>query len=374
MQVDVLTTDDTAALRDFVAKTRHCSVQSSLDWANLICDLKEDKPYFIVAKKNDEIVGALSLYFFKNKRGNLLTSNAWNTISGILCSQKITEQEQVYSALVDYSISLAHELDCAVLSISTNPFLNDKDLYLNILKPDYVLENFVQYLLLDEVFDQKGNFVHPNYIRRTNLSRNLKKSRQSEITISEEQCQEYVNQAFFLQEKRLMEVGAHPFPREFFESALQNITLKGRGKFLFAFHEDRMIGMSLFLSSDKIMDIYMLCMDINFADLRPNFALTEYMLNRAHKNSIPTLNWMSSPRKDGGVYQWKKQWGSREGIFLHLTKVTGDISSWKELSYEELGNAYKFHYLLPFNLLRVPQSQTTTKNELALFMHHSQLK
>ena len=68
--------------------------------------MKTDKPYFVVTKRNNEITGALPLYFFKSKFGNILTSNAFNTISGILCSlKKDSEQKQIYEMLLGYSIS-----------------------------------------------------------------------------------------------------------------------------------------------------------------------------------------------------------------------------------------------------------------------------
>ena len=122
MLVDVLGKNEEDLYREFMGKISCCSAQSSLDWRNLICDLNEDEPYFVVAKRNNEIIGALPLYFFKNKLGNVLTSNAWSTISGIMCSPDVSEQKQVYEVLLDYSISLANELDCSVLSTGTNPF------------------------------------------------------------------------------------------------------------------------------------------------------------------------------------------------------------------------------------------------------------
>jgi hypothetical protein len=166
----------------------------------------------------------------------------------------------------------------------------------------------------------------------------------------------------------MKELDALPFPKKFFDCALENITLKGQGEFLFAFHENRMIAGCLFLSNQHMIDVYMMCMDSQFSNLRANFALTYHMLELARKKGIPILHWMSSPRKGDGVYRWKEQWGSREHTFLYLTKVTGDISSWKKMDRNELSNSYKFHYLLPFNLLKNANAKYTTKDELTLFM------
>ena len=364
----MLSKNDEASYSNFVENSKSSSVQTNLDWRNLVHELDGDIPYFLVAKQNRDIVGVLPLYFSKNKFGNILTSSVWHTISGILCSVEGRELERVYKKLLDYSVSLAKELDCVLLSIGGNPFVDDKSLYLNNLQPDYVLENFVQYICLSEIYDEMGKLVHPNYVRRTNLSKNLAKLSQLKVSISEVQSQQFVDQAFALQEKRLKELGGRPFPKEFLDSVLKNITLKDQGRFLFAFHEEKMISTCLFLSNKHRMDAFMMCMDSDFSHLRPNFALTKYMLDWAQKRTIPIFHWMSSSRNDDGVYRFKEQWGSHEGTFLYLTKILGDISSWRKMSFAQLNEAYEFHYLLPFNLLCDSQAKFTTKNDLTEFM------
>jgi hypothetical protein len=368
MIVEVLGKNEEESFRKFVEKIPCCSAQNSLDWRDFICDLGQDQPYFIIAKQNNEIIGFLPLYFFKGKYGDILTSNAWSTISGIICSPEISDKKQIYSILLDYSISLANELDCSLISIGTNPFLNDSILYSGI-EPDYVLENFIQYISINEIFSPDGSFIHPNYLKRTNLSRNLDKLNQIQIIISDEQSSKNLDQALILQEKRMRELGANSYPKNFFESALKNIALRGKGKFLFAFYNQKMIATCLFLANHNTIDVYMLCMDSDFKHLRPNFAIAKYLLNWAYNNKIPLLNWMSSPSRDRGVYNWKEQWGSKEHTFRYLTKVTGDISSWRKLTLSELANAYRFHYLLPFNLLNATCCNFTTKDELSTFFH-----
>jgi hypothetical protein len=373
ISVDILEKNEEDLFQDFVQKIPFSSAQNGLNWRNLICDMKKDRPYFIVTKQNNEITGALPLYFFKSKFGNVLTSNAFNTISGILCSSKEDlEQKQIYELLLGYSISLAHEMDCSVLTVGTNPLIDDKDLY-STLQPDYILENFVQYISIDEIFDKNGDFKHPNYLKTNNLTRNLNKLKQCDLVISDEQDQEYIDQAFLLQQKRMRELGAFQLPKSFFDSALKNLSLQHRGKFLFAFYKKRMVATCLFLQGHGVVDVYMLCMDSEFKDFRPNFAITKYLLEWAYKNKVQLLNWMSSPIRGDGVYRWKAQWGSRERTFRYLTRIIGDVSNWRELSVQELAKAYKFHYLLPFNSLNTPKTpKTTTKDEVTVFIRAMQ--
>lgn len=64
---------------------------------------------------------------------------------------------------------------------------------------------------------------------------------------------------------------------------------------------------------------------------------------------------------------WKEKWGSHERRFLYLTRILGDISHWKNMDFNELKQSYRFHYLLPFNLLH-SHSRFTTKDKLVSFM------
>lgn len=371
LEVDLLTKNDEAAYENFLNECELGSIQFSLNWRDTLTGLGKDRHYFIVAKENDRIVGALPLYYYKSRFGDLLTTIAWHTISGIICHRK-RDCRDVYEKILDYSLNLAGELDCLALSMNTNPFLDGKartrEYHLEYLGPNYLMENFVQYVCLNEIFDEKGNIFHPNYARRSNLRRNLEKAKLHSIEISEEQTKANVNECFRIYKKRMQEIGAVPLPRKFFDSALKNLTLKEKGKFLFAFYKGKMVSGCLFLFNRRIMDVYMMCMDSEYREVRANFLLTYYMLKWAHRNGISILNWMSSPRRGDGVYNWKEQWGSHECTFLYLTKILGDISQWKNMDYSELAEAYNLHYLLPFNLLKNADSKFTSKDVLTSFM------
>jgi len=373
LKADVLTKDEETAYEEFVDGCQFSLIQHSLDWRNVICDLGKDKPLFIVAKKNDEIVGVLPLYYYKCRFGNLLTSTSWYTISGTICSEDAYCKE-IYKALLDHSLTLGKELDCTAISIGTNPFLDDKEYYLEYFRPDYVMENFIQYIRLSEVFDEKGNVIHPNYLRRSDVTRNLKKAKLQPIVISDEQIQANVAEWFRIHEKRMSEIGATPIPKRLFESFLRNLIPNGRGKFLFAFYQGKMICGGLYVFNKKIMDVFMMSMDSEHGKLGANYLITYDMLKWANESGISIFNWMSSDRKGSGVYDWKEKWGSRERTFLYLTKVLGNTSQWKNMDYNELKEVYKFHYLLPFNLLNNAQSRFTTKDELTSFMQsHSKI-
>lgn len=365
--MDVLTKAEETTYEDFLNRCEFSSIQHSLDWRNVICELKKDKPFFIIAKENNEIVGVLPLYYYKCKFGNLLTTAAWYTITGIIYS-KAGQRQKICKALLDHSINLAKELDCVAVSIGTSPFLKDEELHLKYFNPDYILENFVQTIKLSEVFDDKGSVIHPHYIKRGDITRNLKKARRQSITISEEQTQNNVDKWLRIHEKRMSELDATSIPRELFHSILNNLIPKQKGKFLFAFYQDEMIFGAIFIFNKKKMDAFMISADSDYNKFGVNYLAIEHMLKWANKNGISVFDWMSSPKKGDGLYQWKEKWGSQERSFLYLTKILGDISQWKSMELSKLKEAYQFHYLLPFNLLNNYHVKATKKSEVTSFV------
>ncbi|MEM2143832.1 MAG: GNAT family N-acetyltransferase [Candidatus Jordarchaeaceae archaeon] len=367
IKVDLLTKNDEMEYENFLSKCEFSLIQHGLDWRNVIHDLEKDEAFFIVAKENNEIIGALPMYYYKCKFGNLLTTIAWYTISGIISSNK-TNPRNIYKALLEYSLILGKELDCTVVSIGTNPFLDDKEYYLNYFEPDYTMENFIQYINLNEIFDKAGNLIHPNYTRRSDITRNLKKAKLQQTLISDEQTPKNVDEWFKIHVKRMKEINATPIPKKLFDGILKHLVPKEEGKFLFAFYEGKMIFGSSYTFNKKILDVFMMSMDSKYGEIGAGYLTTYQMLELAHKKGISIFNWMSSDRRGSGVYKWKEKWGSRERTFLYLTKILGDISQWKNMEYHELKEAYDFHYLLPFNLLKDTRSKFTTKDELASFM------
>jgi hypothetical protein len=130
-----------------------------------------------------------------------------------------------------------------------------------------------------------------------------------------------------------------------------------------------MISGGFFIFNKRVMDVYMMSVDSEFVDYGTNYLIAYHMLEWANRNGISVFNWESIPGRKSGAYGWKEQWGSRERVFLYLTRVLGDVSGWGDLGFERLGEAYRWHYVLPFNLLKGGGSvKFTTKDELVSFM------
>ena len=161
IQIEIINFDDIEEqkLYDNLISESKCSfIQQTSFWGNVIKDISPDKPYFLIAKENGKWIGGLNLFLYSNSMGNILTSNPHaGSIGSISVHPDVADPKKVYKSLLDYAVKLAHELDCITLTVTTNPFLNDSDLFYNYLKPETGMETFIQVIWLNEFFNDQGN-------------------------------------------------------------------------------------------------------------------------------------------------------------------------------------------------------------------------
>ena len=83
-------------------------------------------------------------------------------------------------------------------------------------------------------------------------------------------------------------------------------------------------------------------------------------LDWAREAGYRYFNWQSSSSRTSGVYQFKQKWGSLEGQHHYLTRITGDITTLRQVPLDAIRAGYPWHYVMPFEQFTTPSSPTTT--------------
>lgn len=330
--------------------------QQTTLWRDVIQGLGPDEPFFLLARDNGTPVGALPLYLYRGEFGNIMTSVPQpGPHGGIACAADYTDNEQIYRALLDYAIKLSDEKHCCLLTVMTNPFMNDSIYYREFLLPDYELENFTQYIYIPEYFTDsgeppylnKGNTGQINSRDRNDIRRNLNKAGDAKILIAESYNADDLDAWYEIHKQRHKEIKAAPLRRELFYSIFEKMVLTGRAKFLTAYHNKRIAGGCFTIFNDQITDLYMMSTDSELIEFGVNYALIDNLLRSSLNSSTTVFNWQSSPSRSSGVYEFKRRWGSREASYFFFTKVLHDISGIIKGDFNEVMGAYKNHFLLP---------------------------
>jgi hypothetical protein len=104
-----------------------------------------------------------------------------------------------------------------------------------------------------------------------------------------------------------------------------------------------------------VLDVFMLSMNPRYKEQAPNFLNTEQSLRWAESVGVREYNWQSATSREGGVYRYKAEWGSRELPYFFLTWRLCNPAKLSAIGIEGAKREYGGHYLVPFGAFSEPQ-------------------
>jgi hypothetical protein len=346
-----LTDPDRALYDTFFESCGGAFLQQSTYWAEVIAELGPDTPFFLLAEDAGEPLAGLPLYLFEHRLGNVLTSvPQTGPLGGMFLrpSLSATTARACYAALLQEAVSLAQAHRCVALSLITHPFINDLPHYQAHLQPDYVFENFTQYIELREHFDPAGAVRLPDYHRRTNLSRNLAKARRAGFRLRYCTDPSEIDALYQVHLKRHAEIAAPPIDARLLRNIAIHLVPRGKAFFLVIESDTGIASWGVYLHHREVVDVLRLNMDSAAAAHCPNFFNTDESLRHCLPLGVTHYNWQSAPSRASGVYRYKQQWGSRESTYHYVTKLFCPPTYLAELGLETLQREYPLHFIAPY--------------------------
>ncbi len=312
--------------------------QQTLAWRDVILSFKTDQSVVIIVEDQHQIIGAIPLFIFSGKYGNIITSVPYpGPLGGVII--KSNQPETVFKTLMEQVDKLAVQENCCLATIISSPFWPDDGLYRKYFKPSYELEN---YTLSIDLMHPKPYTSH----FRNNLKRMLEKAREKCLIIKESKGQADLDQWYLVYKKRLKFLRLDPTPKKLFDSFLKYL-IPQNGKFLVVKDKDKIIAGCLIGYHKTVLDTYLYFGTNESYKNGAIYLLMDYLINWAKKEGFKYFNWQSSKPRGGGPYNFKMQWGSKELPYFFFTKAYSSIDHFKKLKFEEVQNEYKHHFVLP---------------------------
>ncbi len=113
----------------------------------------------------------------------------------------------------------------------------------------------------------------------------------------------------------------------------------------------KMIGALIVLWGPKTASYYLPCSIAEHRALQPGTLLIDHACRDAIAHGIRYWNWESSPEREGGVYRFKKKWGSIELAYSVTVVPLASLDSLRALGAEGIAEAFPFFYVFPFDRL-----------------------
>lgn len=322
-------------------------VQQSTDWAEVIAPLGPDEPIFLLAEDGaGQAIGGLPLYLFRAAPGPILTSVPQpGPLGGVFCRPG-TDADAVYRALLDAAGRLARERGCLTLSLITNPLRDDLARYEQALGPDMVMENFTQIVPLDTAVGD-GRLLVPDNKQR-NRGWRVRRARKFgfEIGLCEDPAD--FERWYAVHRRRHEEIGARPLEHALLHGIWSRLGPRGKALLFLAKREAEVGAGILYVCHRDVADAFMLSTDSAHASASPNYLLMEQSLIALAARGVRHMNWQSSPRRDDGVYRFKRVWGAVEHTYAFVTRCVADGGHLLALGPQGVRAAYPNHFVLPF--------------------------
>ncbi len=320
--------------------------QQTKQWRDVIVPLAGDDPHFLIAREGDALLGVLPSYRFEGPLGAVLNSVPQAGPLGGVAVAAGVDAEPVYRALLGAYVELGRSLDCAAVSVISNPFWPDAHLYRRHLEPDFTLENSCLALDLETQVAADGDFpAASNHLRR-----NLRKADRAGLRVQEGRSLEEVHAWYEIHAARHESIGATPLPRALFTGALRHMVPQDKARFFFIRRrdDDTLLGGGFYLLHGRVIDALMPSLSAEAAELGAGYLLARHTLLWARERGLRFYNWQGSP-PEGGVQRFKQQWGSAPFDYCYFTRVTGDIEPLLSSTPAEVSAAYPWHFTLPFD-------------------------
>jgi hypothetical protein len=363
-QVDFSDPDECKLYDQHVLNTPTTFVQQSTKWALSIADIDGDTPAFFYIELEDSFLGA-SMYLYEGQPGSILCSNVQAPTLGTFCDDIAPNgpRKEMYTELIEHICTFAEQEGCITVSLTTNPFNDENTVVSDVFNPDCGIKSFIQTISIDEYFDADGNITFNDYNRNSDLSRNIKNAYKNsfeaevctDITVLEEWYEE-------IHSKRIKEVGGTPLPKDLFMNSFEK--MKENILFFIALNDSDLAGgVFCAYTENGILENMMLSSDSNYFNQGVNYFLIDQLLRWCNKNGIAHYDWQSSNPPNGGVYRFKKKWGSDEQSYNHYTRIL-DTNTFTQLQQmgKEAFSAYPNHFLAPYHTLVKDEYTVETKD------------
>lgn len=344
-----------------INKCKLSFIQQSTKWGKIVNGISGDIPKFFYAEYAEGLI-TCSMYLYKGEYGNIMVSNIQAGNIGCISYQgESGGKESAYRKMIESVVDEARNCNCMLVTITSNPFDDDLDLIKRYLDPSMGMKSFVSSIYLDDYFDEDGNVTYRDYNRRSNLSRNIKKSYRNNFEFySSNNVEDMLYWYNNIHCKRLCELGGQPLPVDIFMNVLSAKGFKDNYRMFYVKHSGKIVGGDLCVFNEKgIFENFMMSTDSELHDTGLNYFLTDNLLKWCWSNDMIIYDWQSTWPPNGGIFRFKKQWGSISYDYSYCCRILDSekVSRLSNMSHSCVNASYKGHFVVPYQFLTTREAK-----------------
>jgi len=342
-EISLLKRSEESAYTEMLHRCNESMLFHSIPYRNLLKEFLSVKSYFIIAKRYDEIVGAIPAYIKENSQyGNVINSSPFFGSNGgflVDSSLSYSEKKEIKKGLVQDYNGLAIDKDCVLSTIITSPFDSDVSFY----------EDNVEYKFRDYRIGciKKLNNYDIISTLTSRCRRAIRRAIKHGITF---EYSDDFNPLFEMHKESISSKGGLVKPLSFFKEVSR--LMKSHYELTYAKKDDAIIAGLLVFKFKNTIEYFTPAQFLEYAKEQGTSLLIFKGMKKAIEDNYEYWNFGGMGESQTGVYMFKKSWNVDDFPYHYYITQYGDIDMILELGPKEIIEKYKWFYLLPFNQLK----------------------
>jgi hypothetical protein len=353
IKTNIYTVNDApwADLEPFLLKNQFTLLYVSKEYLQMLegflsCDIS-----VLIAFKDDHIEGYFPLAFKRNALyGNICNSLPfYGSNGGIIVTPGRDEDGEIKAALLLAGERLIKQNKCVASTIISNPLDGRTD--------EWLKEN-TGYDLIDE---RIGQITHlPQKTEGSNEEsllktfedprpRNIRKALKEGVTVSFSNTADDLDFLYKVHFDNISAINGIAKEKRFFDCVPKYFNNK-QFRIYVAEYKGEKIGALLLFYNNNTVEYFTPAVIETYRNVQPSALLIYQAMLDAIKNGLKNWNWGGTWLTQGGVYEFKKKWGTTDYRYYYYIKIYD--KSILEQSRETLLKEYPYFFVVPFSSLK----------------------
>lgn len=342
LAVDILQENEKEAYEQYILQKENTLIYASMKYRELLKELLNDKSYYLVAKKNNCIVGVLPCFLRENERyGNIINSLPFYGSTGSI----ICDDEEVREKILTAYYQFSKDCQCVASTIITSPFEKENKWYREKTRPQFIDERIGQI-----TFFPKGEGEESDRLLRAidGKTRNIiKKAQKSGVVVEVDNSLESMNFLYKHHVENMKRIGGLAKKKKFFELVSKIFDPDIEYNIYTAKLDDKIIASCLLLYYNNTVEYFVPVTVEGYRSYQPLSLIIFDAMKDAMLKGFKKWNWGGTWITQKGVYDFKRKWATSDFMYYYYVNIF-DLSILK-IDRETILSEYENYFVYPFN-------------------------
>lgn len=320
---------------------------TSYSYLKMLEDFLSCEIIVLLAKSENKIVGYLPLAFRRNQEISICNSLPFYGSNGSMIVS-LENADEIRRRLIDRFYDLIQQKNCGAYTLISNPLDTEGDEW---------LKNNIRHNLLDERIGQITHFPsHLENLEQNLLSsfedprpRNIRKAIKENVKVyalNSKECIDFLYQTHY---DNITAINGIAKEKRFFDLIPKHFTNNDYKIYIAELNGEKIAALLLFYYN-KTVEYFTPAVVEKYRNLQPTALLIYEAMIDACKLNYTNWNWGGTWLSQGGVYDFKKKWGTTDYKYFYYTNIIDNkLFYYKK---EDLLDKFPYFFVLPFNKLK----------------------